>query len=149
MSLIEDFAAIFCQGCDGSVLMDATPTMPGEKEALSNINSLRSFEVVDSLKDAVEERCPGVVSCADIVVMAARDAVVLVRTPAPFAARVTGAPQPQPQPQRRRFSVAFVVCIACLPFFLSHCLTFPVQLISLPAVSVPESGGLVFQNEKG
>lgn len=59
--------------------MDATPTMPGEKDALSNINSLRSFEVVDEIKDALEERCPGVVSCADIVIMAARDAVVLVR----------------------------------------------------------------------
>jgi hypothetical protein len=61
--------------------MDATPTMPGEKEALSNINSLRSFEVVDQVKEAVEEHCPGVVSCADIIVMAARDAVSLVRTP--------------------------------------------------------------------
>nr|ACN27150.1 unknown [Zea mays] len=71
------FHDCFVNGCDGSVLMDATPTMPGEKDALSNINSLRSFEVVDEIKDALEERCPGVVSCADIVIMAARDAVVL------------------------------------------------------------------------
>ena len=63
--------------------MDATPTMPGEKEALSNIDSLRSFEVVDEIKEALEERCPGVVSCADIVIMAARDAVVLVHAPPP------------------------------------------------------------------
>jgi hypothetical protein len=67
--------------------MDATPTMPGEKDALSNINSLRSFEVVDEIKDALEERCPGVVSCADIVIMAARDAVVLVRASPPHPAR--------------------------------------------------------------
>ena len=73
------------QGCDGSVLMHATPTMLGEKDALSNINSLRSFEVVDEIKEALEERCPGVVSCADIVVMAARDAVVLVRASPPLA----------------------------------------------------------------
>lgn len=66
------------KGCDGSVLMDATPTMLGEKDALSNINSLRSFDVVDEIKAALEERCPGVVSCADIIVTAARDAVVLV-----------------------------------------------------------------------
>jgi len=65
--------------------MDATPTMLGEKDALSNINSLRSFEVVDEIKEALEERCPGVVSCADIVVMAARDAVVLVRASPPLA----------------------------------------------------------------
>jgi peroxidase len=72
---------VFEQGCDGSVLMDATPTMAGEKEALSNINSLRSFDVVDEIKEALEERCPGVVSCADIIVMAARDAVALTGGP--------------------------------------------------------------------
>jgi peroxidase len=71
--------------------MDATPTVPGEKDALSNINSLRSFEVVDEIKEALEERCPGVVSCADIVIMAARDAVVLVRACAP-------SPSPPPPP---------------------------------------------------
>ncbi|KAM0824089.1 hypothetical protein ACQ4PT_070424 [Festuca glaucescens] len=75
------FHDCFVNGCDGSVLMDATPTMPGEKEALSNINSLRSFEVVDQVKAAVEEHCPGVVSCADIIIMASRDAVVLTGGP--------------------------------------------------------------------
>ncbi|XP_062194365.1 peroxidase 17-like [Phragmites australis] len=75
------FHDCFVNGCDGSVLMDDTPTMLGEKEALSNINSLRSFEVIDEVKEALEEQCPGVVSCADIVVMAARDAVVLTGGP--------------------------------------------------------------------
>jgi peroxidase len=60
------------------MLLDDTPTMLGEKEALSNINSLRSFEVIDEVKEAIERICPGVVSCADIIIMAARDAVALV-----------------------------------------------------------------------
>lgn len=61
-------------------MLDDTPSMLGEKEALSNINSLRSFEVIDEAKEALEKVCPGVVSCADIIIMAARDAVALVCT---------------------------------------------------------------------
>lgn len=60
------------------MLLDDTPTMLGEKLSLSNINSLRSYDVIDEVKEEVERECPGVVSCADIIVMAARDAVVLV-----------------------------------------------------------------------
>ncbi|XP_019177407.1 PREDICTED: peroxidase 17-like [Ipomoea nil] len=71
------FHDCFVNGCDASLLLDDTPDMLGEKLCLSNINSLRSYEVVDEVKEAVEMACPGVVSCADIIIMAARDAVVL------------------------------------------------------------------------
>lgn len=64
-------------GCDGSLLLDDTPTMIGEKLALSNINSLRSFEVIDEAKEELESACPGIVSCADVIIMAARDSVAL------------------------------------------------------------------------
>ncbi|KAL2924742.1 Peroxidase 17 [Bienertia sinuspersici] len=36
--------------------------MLGEKLALSHINSLRSFEVIDEIKEALENICPRVVS---------------------------------------------------------------------------------------
>ncbi|EEF30714.1 Peroxidase 17 precursor, putative [Ricinus communis] len=71
------FHDCFVNGCDASMLMDDTPSMLGEKLSLSNINSLRSYEVVDEVKEELEKVCPGTVSCADIIVMASRDAVAL------------------------------------------------------------------------
>lgn len=62
------------QGCDASVLLDG-----GEKTAPANANSLRGFEVIDNIKTQLESSCPGVVSCADILSVAARDSVVAVR----------------------------------------------------------------------
>jgi peroxidase len=70
----------FQQGCDGSVLLDDTSSSKGEKTAGPNNGSLRGFEVVDNIKSAVEEKCPGVVSCADILAIASRDSVVIVST---------------------------------------------------------------------
>lgn len=71
------FHDCFVNGCDASLLLDDTPNMLGEKLALSNINSLRSFEVIDQVKEALEKSCPETVSCADIIIMASRDAVAL------------------------------------------------------------------------
>ena len=66
------------KGCDGSVLLADTATFKGEQGALPNVNSLRGFEVIESIKVELERQCPGVVSCADILAVAARDSVVTV-----------------------------------------------------------------------
>ncbi|CBI19219.3 unnamed protein product, partial [Vitis vinifera] len=70
-----------CFGCDASILLDDTATFTGEKTAGPNNNSVRGYEVIDTIKSQVESLCPGVVSCADIVAVAARDSVVALGGP--------------------------------------------------------------------
>ncbi|KAH9312966.1 hypothetical protein KI387_028001 [Taxus chinensis] len=67
------FHDCFVQGCDGSVLLNGTL---GEKTAGPNL-SLRAmaFTIIDDIKSRVEAACSGIVSCADILALAARDSV--------------------------------------------------------------------------
>ncbi|XP_047951277.1 LOW QUALITY PROTEIN: peroxidase 25-like [Salvia hispanica] len=67
------FHDCFVQGCDASVLIDSPSS---ERKALPNLG-LRGFQVIDDAKSQLEAACPGVVSCADILALAARDAVDL------------------------------------------------------------------------
>ncbi|XP_057523299.1 peroxidase P7-like [Amaranthus tricolor] len=69
------FHDCFVNGCDGSVLLDDNATFTGEKTSFPNKNSLRAFDVVDIIKARLEKACPLVVSCADILAIAARDSV--------------------------------------------------------------------------
>ena len=69
------------QGCDGSVLIQ-TPNGDAEKDSADNLSLAGDgFDTVIKAKQAVEAACPGIVSCADILALAAKDVVVLVRMP--------------------------------------------------------------------
>lgn len=68
------YADCFVNGCDASVLLDG----PNSEKAAPQNRGLAGFAFIDKIKTVLEARCPGVVSCADILNLATRDAVHLV-----------------------------------------------------------------------
>uniref|UniRef100_A0A453G8H2 Plant heme peroxidase family profile domain-containing protein n=1 Tax=Aegilops tauschii subsp. strangulata TaxID=200361 RepID=A0A453G8H2_AEGTS len=76
------FHDCFVQGCDGSLLLDNDlPAIMTEKEVPANDRSARGFKVVDDIKRALENACPGIVSCADILALASEISVELAGGP--------------------------------------------------------------------
>ncbi|XP_049413709.1 peroxidase 3-like [Solanum stenotomum] len=76
------FHDCFVRGCDGSVLLNFTSSTKNQTEKVAVPNqTLRGFSFIDGVKKALEAECPGVVSCADIVALVARDSVVVTGGP--------------------------------------------------------------------
>ncbi|KAG8055930.1 hypothetical protein GUJ93_ZPchr0001g31057 [Zizania palustris] len=78
----------FVEGCDASILI--APTTGGgaaarprvERDVDDNRNlPQEAFDTVEMAKAAVEKSCPGVVTCADVLALAARDFVHLAGGP--------------------------------------------------------------------
>ncbi|EEC71855.1 hypothetical protein OsI_04549 [Oryza sativa Indica Group] len=65
------------QGCDASVMIEGSGT---ERTDPANL-SLGGFNVIDAAKRLLEAVCPVTVSCSDILVLAARDAVTFTGGP--------------------------------------------------------------------
>ena len=65
--------------------MNSSPNGDAEKDAADNLSLAGDgFDTVIKAKQAVEAQCPGLVSCADILAIAARDVISLVRNSQKF-----------------------------------------------------------------
>ncbi|KAJ6835768.1 peroxidase 30-like [Iris pallida] len=75
------FHDCFVRGCDASILINSTSANNSTEKAGNPNKTLRGFDFIDRVKAAVEAECPGVVSCADIIALTARDAVGVIGGP--------------------------------------------------------------------
>lgn len=67
------------QGCDASILLDQNQGLNNDSEMASSRNfGIRNQETIQYIKNIIEAECPGqAVSCADIIVLAAKESVAL------------------------------------------------------------------------
>ncbi|KAJ8761807.1 hypothetical protein K2173_004656 [Erythroxylum novogranatense] len=65
--------------CDASLLLDSTGRALFEETNRSF--GLRNFRYIETIKDAIERECPGVVYCSDILVLSAKYGIVVLGSP--------------------------------------------------------------------
>jgi peroxidase len=77
------FHDCFVNGCDASVLVSPLSSSTAPERAAEINLSLPgdAFDAVGRAKAALEAACPGVVSCADVLALAARDLVAILGGP--------------------------------------------------------------------
>lgn len=72
------------QGCDGSFLLESTPSTAAEKDSVMQVG-MRNQKYVNNIKAAVEAACPGVVSCADVLALGGAAGAQVVSLQPPIA----------------------------------------------------------------
>ncbi|WVZ12691.1 hypothetical protein V8G54_017221 [Vigna mungo] len=77
------FHDCFVNGCDASILLDYTPSGDMvEKGSAFNGFLLKGADIIDDIKAKVESKCPGTVSCADILAFTTHVAMTMAGLPA-------------------------------------------------------------------
>ncbi|KAL6531808.1 hypothetical protein OROMI_028171 [Orobanche minor] len=139
------FHDCFVNGCDASVLLDDTKTFEGEQNALLNQRSIRGLDVIDNIKADVERHCPSTVSCADILALAARDAVLLGRAIkwTKFGLPTSRLAQDAPRPVRstvraRDRNVALVALVRAHTLGFAQCFNFMGRLYDFNRTGKPD-----------
>jgi peroxidase len=91
-------------GCDASILLDSTATNLAKTEVVAN-RFLGGLDIIDDAKASLEAECPGVVSCADILALATRDAIGMLEAGPSWTMRTRRRDFSQPSTQSTRNAI--------------------------------------------
>ncbi|KAI3991920.1 hypothetical protein MKX01_012865 [Papaver californicum] len=69
------------QGCDASILLNSERRNIGSEMISSKNFMIKNRESIGLIKSVMESECPGQVSCADIIALAAKEAIVFTGGP--------------------------------------------------------------------